>query len=105
MIIGWFSLDTLLTVVTIPITMRLCHVQVAATQFTIYMTMNNLGISLGTVLLGLSTPLGGLIHLFPILLGANLLAMLILLLVRFPKRRLIRPQTIPAPDEHVNIAN
>jgi PAT family beta-lactamase induction signal transducer AmpG len=88
MIIGWFSLDTLLTVVAIPITMRLCRVQVAATQFTIYMALNNMGISLGTVLLGLSESLGGLVKLFPILMIANGVALLILLVVRFPRRRL-----------------
>lgn len=88
MIFGWFSLDTLLSAVTIPITMRLCRPEVAATQFTIYMALNNLGISLGTVLLGFSDRLGGLVNVFPILLAATGVAILILLTVPFPKRRL-----------------
>lgn len=85
-IITWFVLDTLLMVVIIPITMRLCNLKVGATQFTIYMALSNLGISLGTVLLGLSDKLGGLTGLFPILMVANAIAMLILILVRFPRR-------------------
>jgi PAT family beta-lactamase induction signal transducer AmpG len=88
MIIGWFSLDTLLTVAAIPITMRLCRPEVAATQFTIYMALNNVGISLGAVLLGFSDRLGGLASLFPVLIVANGIALLILLAVRFPRRRL-----------------
>ncbi len=85
-IITWFTLDTVLVVVSIPITMRLCNLKVGATQFTIYMALSNLGISLGTVLLGFSEKLGGLISLFPILIVTNTIAMLILLLVRFPRR-------------------
>jgi PAT family beta-lactamase induction signal transducer AmpG len=85
-ITAWFVLDTVLTVVAIPISMRLCDVSVAATQFTIYMALNNLGISLGTVLLGLSDRLGGLVGLFPVLIAGNLVAVAILLLVRFPRR-------------------
>ncbi|MEJ2534869.1 MAG: MFS transporter [Gammaproteobacteria bacterium] len=85
-IIAWFALDTLLTVVAIPISMRLCNVTVAATQFTIYMALFNLGITLGTVLLGLSERLGGLVALFPILIAGNLLALAIMLLVPLPRR-------------------
>ena len=88
MIIGWFSLDTLLTVACIPITMRLCRPEVAATQFTIYMALNNVGISVGAVLLGFSERLGGLASLFPVLIVTNGVALLILLTVRFPRRRL-----------------
>lgn len=90
-IITWFSIDTLLTVVTIPIAMRLCDPRVAATQFAIYMALNNMGISLGALLLGLSDRLGGLASLFPLLIGANIIGILILLLVPFPRR-----QAVPA---------
>ncbi len=86
-ITSWFVLDTVLTVVAIPISMRLCDARVSATQFTIYMALNNFGISLGTVLLGFSGQLGGLIGLFPVLIVANLVAVAIMLKVRFPRWR------------------
>ena len=86
-IIVWLMLDTLITVATLPIAMRLCSRTVAATQFTLYMALSNFGITLGAWLLGLADQLGGIVSLFGILAAANILAIAIMLTVRFPTRQ------------------
>lgn len=87
-VIGWFSLDTLLTVATLPVQMRLCNRTVAATQFTLYMALNNFGITLGAMLLGQADRLGGIASLFGVLALANVVAIAIMLTVRFPTRQI-----------------
>lgn len=82
----WFALDTVLTVVSIPISMRLCARAVAATQFTIYMAITNMGIAIGTFLFGMADRLGDFVDIFPIMVGINLLALMLMLLVPFPRR-------------------
>ena len=86
-VIVWLSLDTLITVATLPIAMRLCSRTVAATQFTLYMALSNFGITLGATLLGLADRLGGIAPLFGLLALANVAAIVILLAVRFPVRQ------------------
>lgn len=86
-IIVWLVLDTLLTVATIPTSMRLCNRTVAATQFTLYMAISNFGITLGAMLLGQADWLGGLASLFAVLALANVAAIGIMLAVRFPTRQ------------------
>ena len=85
-VIGWLSLDTLLTVATLPIQMRLCNRTVAATQFTLYMALNNFGVTVGASLLGVADRLGGIASLFGLLAVANIVAIGIMLAVRFPTR-------------------
>lgn len=87
-IITWLVLDTLVTVATIPISMRLCNRTVAATQFTLYMALSNFGITLGAALLGFADRLGGIASLFGLLAIANVMAIAILLIVRFPTRQI-----------------
>ncbi len=84
----WLALDILITVATLPIAMRLCNRTVAATQFTLYMALNNFGITLGASLLGLASWLGGIGPLFGLLAAANLVAIAIMLVVRFPIRQI-----------------
>jgi PAT family beta-lactamase induction signal transducer AmpG len=45
-------LDVLITIVIFAIAMQLCWKQVAATQFTLYMTISNLGMSFGAYIFG-----------------------------------------------------
>jgi PAT family beta-lactamase induction signal transducer AmpG len=87
-IIIWLMLDTLVTVATIPISMRLCSRTVAATQFGLYMALSNFGITMGAWLLGLSDQLGGIAMLFALLASANLVAIAIMLIVPFPTKRI-----------------
>lgn len=87
-VIAWTSLATLITVATLPIAMRLSHRTVAATQFTLYMALNNFGISLGAMLLGFADRLGGIAPLFGLLILADIVAITILLTARFPTRQI-----------------
>lgn len=83
---AWISLDILLTVACLPISMRLCDPTVAATQFTIYMAISNFGISFGAFMLSRIDGLGGLPSIF-LVVGAGVLTGLILMLtVRYPRR-------------------
>lgn len=96
-VILWLSLDTLITVATLPIAMRLCNRTVAATQFTLYMALSNFGITLGAMLLGLADRLGGIATLFGLLALANVAVIGILLVVRFPIRQ-VEPATADQPQ-------
>jgi MFS transporter, PAT family, beta-lactamase induction signal transducer AmpG len=87
-IVAWLALNTLTIVALLPIAMRLCNRTVAATQFTLYMALSNFGISMGAGLLGLADLLGGIASLFGLLAVANVAAILILIIVRFPTRQI-----------------
>lgn len=93
----WLALDTLVTVATIPISMRLCNRTVAATQFTLYMALSNFGITLGAMLLGQADRLGGIASLFGLLAIANVVAIAIMLTVRFPTRQVDHRATAALP--------
>jgi PAT family beta-lactamase induction signal transducer AmpG len=85
-VFGWIALDMLLTVATLPIPMRLCDAKVAATQFTIYMAVANFGISFGGFMLGQSEALGGLPSIFLTAGAGYVVALVLLLTVKFPRR-------------------
>lgn len=51
-IVAFHILDVLITIVIFAIAMQLCWKQVAATQFTLYMMISNLGVSLGSYVFG-----------------------------------------------------
>ncbi len=82
----WIALDLLLTVAYLPIAMRLCAPSVAATQFTIYMALSNLGISAGAYVLGKADAMGGLAMVFPVIGAGTLLGLILMLTVKFPRR-------------------
>ncbi|WP_324076095.1 MAG: MFS transporter [Erythrobacter sp.] len=85
-IFAWVSLDMLLTVALLPIPMRLCDPKVAATQFTIYMAVSNFGISFGAFMLGKTDMMGGLSSIFLVVGGGYLVALGLMLIVKFPRR-------------------
>jgi len=87
-VIAWLLLDTLVTIATIPTSMRLCDRTVAATQFTLYMALSNFGITLSAGLLGFAEEVGGIAGLFGLLALANVAAIAIMLAVRFPARQI-----------------
>ncbi len=87
-IIGSIAIDVLLMISLVPIAMRLSHPAVAATQFTLYMALANLGISIGAWLVALSRDHGGAPALFVWLVIAQLAALAILLVGRIPQARL-----------------
>ncbi len=82
----WCSLDILITVAALPISMRLCNPKVAATQFTIYMALSNFGISAGAWVFGFSAALGGLANMFVVVLGLHAAGLLLMVMVRYPRR-------------------
>jgi PAT family beta-lactamase induction signal transducer AmpG len=82
---AWYPLDIMITVTALPISMRLCDPRVAATQFTLYMATSNFGITLGAWTFGLSDRLGGLPMLFVIVFALHLLALGLLLTVKYPR--------------------
>ena len=89
---AWLTINLLLTVVSLPISMRLCDPRVAATQFTLYMATSNLGISLGAWVLGFSEQLGGLRPMFALVLGMHLVGLILMVVVRFPRRSVVEDQ-------------
>ena len=106
-ILIWLVLDTLVTVATMPVSMRLCSRTVAATQFTLYMALANFGITLGAALLGFADRLGGIASLFGLLALANVIAIAILLTVRFPTRQIDEEaaEQMPQRDGLVAVVN
>lgn len=92
----WIALDLLLTVAFLPIAMRLSEPSVAATQFTIYMALSNIGISVGAMVLGRADTLGGLEGVLGILGGVIALGLLVALTVRFPRRPLFSAGAVEA---------
>ena len=83
---AWISLDFLLTVACLPISMRLCDERVAATQFTIYMAIGNFGISFGAFALSQVETFGGLPSIFLVVGTGCLAAIVLLVTVRYPRR-------------------
>ena len=95
----WVTLDILLTVVALPISMRLCDPRVAATQFTLYMATSNLGISIGAWVLGFSGQLGGLPTMVALVFAMHLVGLVLMLAVRYPRRNVIEQQVAaPLPE-------
>lgn len=84
-VVGWFALDLMVSISTLPIAMRLCEPSVAATQFTIYMALGNLGISAGAWVLG-EAGLLGKGGVFLVVAAWVTLALLLLMIVPFPRR-------------------
>lgn len=82
---AWISLDMLLTVACLPISMRLCDAKVAATQFTIYMAISNFGISFGAFVLSRIDDLGGLPSIFLVVGGGMVVALVLLSTVKYPR--------------------
>jgi PAT family beta-lactamase induction signal transducer AmpG len=84
-VVGWFALDLMVSISSLPIAMRLCEPSVAATQFTIYMGIGNLGISAGAWVLG-QAGMMGLGGVFLAVAAWVTLAMLLMMMVPFPRR-------------------
>jgi len=93
---AWISLDILLTVACLPISMRLCDPKVAATQFTIYMALANFGISFGAFMLGRTDALGGLQSIFLIVAAGVVVALALMLTVKYPWRAAFDAETAQA---------
>lgn len=89
---AWFGLDVLITVVALPISMRLCDPRVAATQFTLYMATANFGISVAAWVLGFSSRLGGLPMMFVVVFALHLVGLMLVVLVKFHRRTAVEDE-------------
>lgn len=74
----------LVAIATIPLAMRLCLPQVAATQFTIYMGLGNFGRPLGAMLAGVTAGVGNPVLLFAVLGTIFAVAAVAMACIRFP---------------------
>lgn len=72
-IFGWVIIDILNTVVALPISMKLCDKTAVATQFTTYMSIINIGTSIGAALIVLTASYGGIETMIWIVIGANVI--------------------------------
>ena len=88
---AWYGLDVLITVVALPISMRLCDPRVAATQFTLYMATSNFGSSIGAWALGSSRE-SGLPLMFVVVFALHLVGLMLMVLVRFPRRTVVEDE-------------
>jgi PAT family beta-lactamase induction signal transducer AmpG len=79
-IIGFYILITFTTIAIFASAMQLCWKRVAATQFTLYMAISNLGIATGAALIG---PLKNLLSWEHVILVYILFASVMLVLMRF----------------------
>ncbi|MCM8557678.1 MFS transporter [Sphingomicrobium sediminis] len=92
--------STLVAVATIPLAMRLCQPQVAATQFTLYMTTANFGRPLGAAIAGatVGAEVAGTTLPFYIVGTLFSIGVIIMLVVKFPTRA---PQAEEAVEQGV----
>jgi PAT family beta-lactamase induction signal transducer AmpG len=95
---GWNIVFTLLLAALMVLAMRLTLLQVSATQFSIYMAIHNLGISFAGLVVGTIVASSGLAGLFATLIVLQLLAIAVLIVVRFPPGQEIEVQT-PSPRD------
>ncbi len=95
---AWLALNTLLVIVLLPISMRLCDLKVAATQFTIYMAISNFGITIGAGLLGMSDGFGGIRTMMLVLCAAFAIAIVFMTVVPFPRKSVPVQRLVPAID-------
>lgn len=95
---GWNIVFTLLLAALMVLAMRLTLLQVSATQFSIYMAIHNLGISFAGLIVGTIVASSGLEGLFATLIVLQLLAIAMLVFVRFPPGQVFGVQTPPPRD-------
>lgn len=83
---AWYGLDVLITVVALPISMRLCDPRVSRRPSSRSMAAANFGISVAAWVLGFSRQLRGLPMMFVVIFALHLVGLLLVVLVKFPDR-------------------
>jgi PAT family beta-lactamase induction signal transducer AmpG len=79
-IIGFYILETFITIAVFATAMQLCWKRISATQFTLFMAISNLGHSLGSALVG---PLKDNFSWENVILSFIIFALIMLVIVRF----------------------
>ena len=87
-ILGWTAIFFLGGVGEIVIIMRLSPPSAAASQYSVFMAFHNMGISLAGILIGSIAIFGDPQGMLALLIGTQILAAAILLVVRFPTERI-----------------
>lgn len=87
-IFGWIALDSFLGVGATVINMRLSPPEISATQFSIYMALKNQGTTLAGVLVASIAVLAAPVAMLYLLIGAQVLALGILVFTPLPRRQL-----------------
>ena len=87
-VFGWIALDSFLGVGSTVINMRLSPPEISATQFSIYMALKNQGTTLAGVLIASVAVLGDPNTMLLFLVGAQALALVILLFTKLPRRQI-----------------
>lgn len=83
---GWLLLYALVGIGQVVIIMRMCPPDIDATQFSVFMSFSNFGITLAGLLIGSIAALAGPRGMLLLLIAAHVVALAILCLVRFPTR-------------------
>jgi PAT family beta-lactamase induction signal transducer AmpG len=79
-IIGFYILETFITIAVFATAMQLCWKRISATQFTLYMAISNLGHSLGSAMVG---PLKDSFNWQQVILSFIIFALIMLIIIRF----------------------
>ncbi len=86
--IGWFLLYSLCGISTVVINMRLSPPAIAATQFSVFMAVANMGISLAGILVASIAVLAEPKAMLMFLVAVQAASVLVLLVVKFPTRQI-----------------
>lgn len=95
---SWMVVYTFLLIALMVIAMRFTVLQVSATQFSIYMAVHNLGISFAGLVIGSIEASGGMTGLFAALIATQVVAIALLIFVRFPDGKAVSAGVPPARD-------
>lgn len=94
-VIGWMSLYCLSGISDVVINMRLSPPAIAATQFSIFMSVSNMGISLAGILVTSIAALADPKAMLMFLIAVQAFSVVVLLVVKFPSRQIGNDTTLP----------
>ena len=97
-VMGWTLLYVLTGISQVVMNMRLSPPAISATQFSIFMAISNMGISLAGILVGSIAILAEPREMLILLMGVQLFAVVILLIAKFPTRQ-IGTEDLPLADD------
>lgn len=90
-VFGWIGLHFLSGISDVVINMRLSPPAISATQFSIFMAVSNMGISLAGILIGSIAALGEPKAMLLLLMAVQGVSVLLLLVFKFPEQQIGRP--------------
>lgn len=97
-VIGWTALYFFSNISQVVMNMRLSPPAISATQFSIFMAISNMGISLAGILVGSIAILAEPREMLILLIAVQLIAVIILLIAKFPTRQIGIDDLQPVDD-------